>query len=356
MRERVNASFGAGAFAALLVLCAVGPGARADEAAGTEDLAVPVVAPAEGSPRRVEQGDENRWVPSLSIMGGALLQRQEGFADSVLFEGTGVASGLQGPAGRDDLVVGPFVGASVELMSPALPLPWRPRLFVSGEITPTFSSDRSLVSDGDPDCVRGPEPLSPCAQDEMGERVNPFDDEDPLPGEGTRVRAEINTVVVGATLGISLPFGFGERTLRIKPNFSWITYEVEGNGIVVNATCDPVLGQCTDTRNGDQGFLRQPESLAANETERFHGIGPGFDLEMDTGRFGPFGSAIFLGGRFYHILGDRDFTFGKSTQYFDQICAPNCPDTGVASFEVDVDPWMYRAHAGIRFFWLGFRK
>ena len=55
-------------------------------------------------------------------------------------------------------------------MTPALPIPTRPRLFVSGEILPTFASDRDLALEGDPGCVRGPEPDAPCARDEDGSR------------------------------------------------------------------------------------------------------------------------------------------------------------------------------------------
>ena len=72
---------------------------------------------------------------------------------------------------------------------------------------------------------------------------------------------------------------------------------------------------------------------------------------MDTGRFGPLGTSLFLGGRAYHVLGDRSIAFGTSQDYDDVLGM----DTATASFEVEVDPWLYRAHVGIRFFWLGSR-
>ena len=70
---------------------------------------------------------------------------------------------------------------------------------------------------------------------------------------------------------------------------------------------------------------------------------------MDTGRFGPIGSSVFLGARAYYILGDRSFSFGTSETYDDEFGM----DTAVANFEVEVAPWIVRASVGIRFQWLG---
>ncbi len=337
MRKRVNVLLACGVLLAL------------DAMVGSEALADP-------DREEILYGGEDRWVPSLAIMGGAIFQDQDGFANSVLFQGGSPDPvPLQGPGARDDLVFGAFVGAALEVMSPALPIPARPRFFVSGEILPTFSSDRNLVAEGKPDCVRGPEADAPCAVEEDGSRVTAFG-EDMANGQGTEVESEIQTLVFGASLGVSFPFRFGERQLRFKPQAAWLSYKVDVDGLVVNAECEPDF-RCTDTTNTlgfmFDGFLRQPESLSASDSRRYHGIGPGFDLEVDTGRFGPIGSALFLGGRAYRILGDRTISFGDSATFNDIICDPNCPDMAVARFKTKVDPWMWRAHVGIRLQWLG---
>ena len=334
------------------------------------------VALADPDREEILYGGEDRWVPSLAITGGAIFQDQDGFANSVLFRTGADTVPLQGPGARDDLVFGAFVGAALEVMTPALPIPTRPRFFLSGEILPTFSSDRNLVAEGKPDCVRGPEADAPCAVDEGGTRdvAFPFG-EDEANGQGTEVESEIQTLTFGASLGMAFPFRFGERQIRFKPQASWLSYKVDVSGLVVNADClqssdtNPDLTQCTTTfgeplfpglpPRGSPGFLRQPESLSASDSRRFHGIGPGFDLEVDTGRFGPIGSALFLGGRAYRILGDRTISFGSSATYNDLVCnGPNtggntCPETAVARFKTKVDSWMWRAHVGIRLQWLG---
>jgi len=311
----------------------------------------------------VEQAGEDRWVPSLAITSGITLQEQKGTADSVLIEEVSspdpLLVPLQGFVNDKDDAVSPFVGGALEVMTPALPIPTRPRLFLSGEILPTFASDRDVAVDGDPgNCVRGPEPNAPCARDETEPRPRPFG-EDNANGQGTSTTAQVDTLVFGASLGVAFPLRVGKRQLRIKPSVGWINYKVEAEGVVVDAACNPSTA-CTDyTVFGFviPGFLRET-ILTANDSQRFNGIGPGLDIEMDTGRFGPLGVSLFLGARAYYIVDDRTFAFGTAETFNDELRAPLVPvtdDLAVAAFEVEVDPWMWRAHVGIRFHWLGSR-
>jgi len=292
-----------------------------------------------------KQAGEDRWVPSLAITSGVTIQKQEGFADSVLFEDMSPNPiPLQGFAKGDDIAVSPFVGGSLELMAPALPIPTRPRLFVSGEILPTFASDRDLAISGDPGCVSGPEPDAPCARSPGGLSGENFD-ENSANGQGTSLIAQIDTVVFGASLGVAFPLQFGKRQLRIKPSIGWINYEVETEALVVDASCgDP--NKLPPNRCND--FLRET-TLTASDSQRFNGIGPGLDIEMDTGRYGPLGVSLFTGFRAYAIVGDRTISFSAEETFVDRLGM----DRAVAQFEVEVDPWIYRAHVGIRFHWLG---
>ena len=82
-------------------------------------------------------------------------------------------------------------------------------------------------------------------------------------------------------------------------------------------------------------------------------------LEVDTGRFGPIGSSLFLGARFYRVLGDRTISFGDRQSYPELETpgfAPLPPAEAIASWEVEVDPWLYRAQVGFRLQWLGIQK
>jgi hypothetical protein len=235
-------------------------------------------------------------------------------------------------------------------MTPALAIPTRPRLFASAEILPTFASDRDLALDGDPSCVRGPVSGVRCARD--GDRV--FEQQE-ANGLGSRTSARIDTLVYGASLGVAFPVQVGKRQLRIKPSFGWINYKLEAEALVVDADCNP-SDQCTIVENR----LRE-RTLTASDSQRFNGIGPGLDVEMDTGRYGPIGSSLFLGARAYRILGNRTISFGTEKDFPETHTDDNDlnspivfgPEKDVGRFEVEVDPWIYRAHVGIRFYWLG---
>jgi len=326
-----------------------------------------------------QQAGEDRWVPSLAITSGVTVQKQEGSANSLC---QGVAPGddcvspvpvpLRGFVDGDDIAVSPFVGGVLELMTPALPIPTRPRLFVSGEILPTFASDRDVAIEGDPGCVRGPRPADKCARD--GGRSFPVDAAN---GEGSKTSAQVDTLVFGASLGVAFPLRIGKRQLRIKPSVGWINYEVEAEGLVVDAACNPD-DTCLNVEGTtfipnpsppppfigvpgvNYGYLRE-RTLTANDSQRFNGIGPGLDIELDTGRFGPIGSSLFLGARAYRIVDDRTISFGTERFFPAQMSDPADPDprivfgpeTDTAKFEVKVDPWFFRAHVGIRFYWLG---
>jgi hypothetical protein len=321
-----------------------------------------------------KQAGEDRWVPSLAITSGVTIQQQDGSLLSGLLVDVNTPPdtppvALQPecdeknpqpscpgpiPLDGDDLAVSPFVGGSLELMTPALPIPTRPRLFVSGEILPTFAVDRDLALDGDSGCVRGPEPDAKCMRDE--DEPRPRDTgEDSLNGEGSSTSAQIDTLVFGASLGVAFPVQVGKRQLRIKPSVGWINYKVEAEGTVVDGACEPETS-CTDV-GSNKGYLRET-ILTASGSQRFNGIGPGLDVELDTGRFGPLGVSLFMGGRAYAIVGDRTISFGDSETFTDQISDPGADppvktDRATAQFEVEVDPWIYRAHVGIRFHWLG---
>jgi hypothetical protein len=312
-------------------------------------------------------GGEDRWIPSISISGGALIQPQDGFADSVIVEDGAPPVPLQGMVTGDDLVVSPFVGAGIELMAPALPIPTRPRFFLGAEILPTFGSDRSVAVQQDPGCIRGPDFNDVCETDPPTPRPSrpqgsgPYS-EDSAQGEGTSLTSLFETLTFGANLGVAFPANLAGRQLRIKPSFGWIHYEVSGEGLVSSAKCEsvptpqfPIDDACTPRITGTNPGDLRAFSLEGSGSQMFNAIGGGLDLEMDTVRYGPVGASLFLGGGFYRTLGDRTISFTAT-----QIEPPDPPffgmDVATAQWEVEVDPWIYRAHVGIRFQWLGFTE
>src|SRR5262245_22123159 len=110
------------------------------------------------SPVEGGQAGEDRWVPSFSIGSGLLFENQKGFSNSFQVQSGGTITDpvLQGMVDGSDLLVEPFVGPGLELMSPALPIPTRPRFFIGSEFLPTFANDHEVAFKGDPGCVRSP--------------------------------------------------------------------------------------------------------------------------------------------------------------------------------------------------------
>jgi hypothetical protein len=314
----------------------------------------------------VQEG-ESRWVPSFAVTSGVVIQRQSGAFDSALFDGDGADPTaplpLRRPLDGSDRVLTPFVGGTLELMTPAAPIPTRPRLFVSGEVIPMFGSQRQISLEGEPSRIRGAELDTVLAVDEndvrfqepqRGPRRFGFGESE-ASGQGARTSATMGDLAWGARVGVAFPFELAGRQLRIKPSFGWIRYDVEAHGAMVDPSCQPST-QCTNTYFPDgtlinPGFLRE-SILTGNGERTFDGYGPGIDVEMDTGRVGPLGVALFLGVHGYYIFGEREISFSASETFTDQLSG-GAVDVHTASWRARVDPWLYRGSLGFRLQWLG---
>lgn len=351
MRARVNALLANAALAC--VAAAVGPALLPEASAQGRE-----------SPEdHFARVGENRWVPSLAVRSGVWLQSQHGDIDSCLFQNPADATGacpgppvsmpLRPPSSDDDLAIASFVGANLELMSPALPIPTRPRLFASGEILPTFSADRDLAGEGDPSCIKGPLLTDVDCVDPTVPRTSSFSEAD-INGEGSKVTTNYDTLWFGASFGVAFPLQVGERWLRIKPSVGWISYKAELEGRLVDGECEPPTS-CTAVIGGvGSGTLREV-NLTGSDSRRFHAIGPGLDVEMDTGRFGPLGTSIFLGGRAYRTFGNRRLE-AETTTIFPNDGLPLEGEAASARWEAELKPWIYQAGVGLRVQWLGWRK
>lgn len=316
---------------------------------------------------------DTRWVPSLAITSGVTIQDQSGAQAAYRIRGAdpSVPVTIRDPDFGNDNVVTPYVGGALELLTPALPLPLRPRFFVTGEVIPALGPERVLGQDGDPKRIRGPEINTVLAIEEdaqhfttgppgqPGPRTQAFDQQDAV-GQGMETVSQVDQLMYGARAGLSFAFEFRGRQLRIKPSAGWLHYRLTVRGTVVDPTCVPP-GRCTNVYQLDPttpdpidyrllaaGFIRETIIFESKDGV-FDGVGPGLDLEMDAGRIGPIGAAVFVGAAAYYIPGDRDVFLGNQRVVSDQIGN----DTEIAIFRTRVAPWVYRAGLGIRFQWLG---
>jgi hypothetical protein len=308
-------------------------------------------------------GLDSRWIPSFAVIGGLTWGNEHAsVASECRAPGSdppaatscdpaepGFGSQLRPGDADDDLGVTPYVGGSFELMTPALTAIGRPRLFASVELPYHFGIDRNVAQKQRPTGVREPE----------GPNIEELLDENALLGVGSRTRSEVQGLVFGAGAGVSLAFEAWGRQFRLKPSAGWIRYEIDVRGRVEAGICNndnrfqPDVDTCDlDGKNLGQtrGFTRAI-TLIGGDSRWFDGIGPGLELEMDTGRVGPFGVSLFLGGRGYYLLGDRAIAFSDT-----RTIGPDAlggPVEYHADFSFRVSPWLYRAGLGVRFSWLG---
>lgn len=311
-------------------------------AAAATPVLLPIAASAEEEPLEQERREgAERWVPSLSIISGVVVQEWTGTTGSERVPTVGATTTVRPPQKGDDRDVTPYVGGNVELMTPELPIPLSPRLFVGGDLAAAFGTVRDVAREGDAGALASPVPEA--SQDSLSYS------EDTALGQGSETSAELDNLVYGAHVGVAFPLEVRGRQLLIKPSFGWIRYDIEVEGLMVDAECFALVNAqfgCEPLLGGFQRGIR----LEGSTSDTFDGIGPGLDVEMDTGRLGPLGTSLFLGFRLYKLLGNRELEIVPSPQsYMDQLGS----GTDSARFSFEVDEWLYRVGLGLRFQWLG---
>lgn len=281
--------------------------------------------------------------------------------------------------GTMDWAISPYVGADLQLMTPAIgPIPGRPRLFVRGEMQFLFPPARDIAKEGDPSSISLPGEITEY-QNVAAITLN---------GQGSRTTSEFQMLVWGAGAGIAFPFQFRGRWLWVKPSVGWTRFAIDVDGLVVAGLKDDRLPDPGDPRC-DPRFCPNPYpfiddadlfganlrevTLSGDESRTFDGVGPGLEVEMDVGHYGPIGISLFAGGSAYRVFGDRSIHFSDSVEFPDPVqptwdgpyWSPppegadnpeplSLPaDTYTARWSHEVDPWLFRAMVGVRFSWLG---
>jgi hypothetical protein len=272
-----------------------------------------------------------------------LTQNADGGVTTSLLTGDGAPSPLECldetttnqvrcPASGDDLMATPFVGGSVELMTPGLTsLPGRPRLFVHGDAAASFSATRDLAKEGVRDAFAVPEGLE-------------FPTESNILGQGSTTSAEVMPLVISAGAGVAFTLEAWERRIRIKPSVEYVREEIEVNGAVHRAVWNFRPPTTPDNpfpkaENFPHGF--RLIELSGSDKQTFHGIGPGLEIEADTLRAGPFMLAVYIAGSAYAFLGDRDVELSDANE-----------DGETAAWRFEKDEWAFRGFVGLRFRWV----
>ncbi|MGI9591583.1 MAG: hypothetical protein ACR2P8_09460, partial [Myxococcota bacterium] len=200
------------------------------------------VEPAE-LPRRDET---ERWVPSLSFFGAALIQDADSSAASrPLYDPLGANSQVptirngrsiqeeiclngdldcvRTTASGNDRQVTPLVSASLELMSPGVQSwPGRPRAFVHADAGVSFSRTRNIAREGVPGELQIPPILGGTGS------VSPPN----VIGQGSTTASWVKTLILNGGLGVAFTADVGERRLRIKPSVEYLREKVQVDGVV----------------------------------------------------------------------------------------------------------------------------
>lgn len=378
------------------------------------------VAPAALAASKEERGpafEDGRWIPSIAIFGGVSVQDMTSAVESHcangrpeenvqlssntyqvrpacrdpsgIFAGTLFGEGTLRPARRgQERATTPLVGGFLALTTPRIHLvPGGPRVFVSGELLAFFPGHRDIAREGVPKGIAFPPPQSAV----QGANAVYFS-ADALFGVGSVTRSQVQTLGWGAHAGVAFPFDLLGRRLWLKPSVGWMRYGVDVDGAVFAGLKDDGFGLYQNQADVRKGPGIRAINLQSSTSRTFDGVGPGLELEMEAGRFGPLGVSVFLFTNAYRIIGDRSVHLRASVTCDPPAspCAsglvntldapvtgttvvsavgpvpgagvliPNTSpfgpfgkDTYTADWSFAVNPWAYRGGIGIRFHWIG---
>jgi hypothetical protein len=289
--------------------------------------ASPVVA---ADPPSDTRDDFDRWIPSLALSMGFSTQRVKGSVDSSQ-EVAAFGQIFDFPIGEREFndnqksLNNILIGGILELQTPQLFSPkWSPRIFFGGEISHVSSQKRQIAREGDPSDLNF-EPPSATFPDEA------------ILGQGQATTADADTVLYGASIGISFPFEVRDWRISIKPQARYLHQKIDFSGVVLDAERDGFPGDDP---------TRKVEIFGSDSID-VDAVGPALEIEIDAARVGSLNASIFFNGGAYKVLSDRKTAFSSRTR--DNL------DTGDyrGDWTAEVDPWIYRANAGFRVKWLG---
>jgi len=373
-------------------------------------LGFALLAPAPLPASDDESAALKRWEPAVAFQGGVLSQTASAtISTSEVYGACWLAGGnyqacrwtppenrflgrQEGPASASSRMMTPYFSLATELMSPSLLSGWgSPRAVAHADVGYSFAFDRGITRIGSPldemELPFPPEAVTP---------LHLYNSEQTIVGQGARATASVESLLVGAGLGLAFTFEIGDKIFRVKPTVEYLREEIEISGTFRQATRvtffnpptdvggwhpspPPCGGECfgdpvvleADATPTDAGF--REIKLDGSSSRVYHGVGPGLELEMDTGRVGPFVVSIYSGMRAYHFSGDlsidfiaqntpnTDFTLdglpqgpggnveGRSENLFRNCSVDNANECESASFSFQKERWAYTGHLGLRF-------
>jgi hypothetical protein len=156
-------------------------------------------------------------------------------------------------------------------------------------------------------------------------------------GQGMRSVAQFDQMSYGAKMGLSWSFEYRGRQMRVKPWVGWYHYKLGVEGIHGPPECNPT-NRCTNT------YFRRPKVRMKDRCRRsasapsdgpqgkrqrqLRRCRPWGRSRMDTARYGPILTSLFIGFGGYYIPGDRDIDFHARKSYDDELGADTASPRG----------------------------
>jgi hypothetical protein len=284
------------------------------------------------------------WLVGIQVPVGVTINEQFGDATSIRYFTEGPNPGPVGfirqPVSGTDTAVSPYVGFGLELWSPIVPvIPGNLRIFVNAEILPTFGTSRSLASETAP----GPFEF-PGSTDDPTQVIGAT-----ILGQGTRTKSQVMTTMLAAAIGVSIPVKSGERQLFIKPSLGWMRFGLFAEGQLHQAYKDDPI-----PLSFPFGEEVRTIPLSGRGVKFYNAIGPGLEIELVTGTYGPVRPSLYIGGGAYWLVDREAIVFDTFASYERQGFTPGIPaEDYYARWSVTPDAWIFRAGVGLRIMWLG---
>ena len=301
-----------------------------------------------------------RWIPSVAFQPGLFLGELDGSLETRTTPAAaptptlpvfpsivddGVESNL---FTGDDVELDFNLAINIELATPELPLPLKPRLFIGAEVVPFLSNQRIVAGFDDPGELGSPFPP---------EINNTAFNAEIIAGRGAELRSEVSEIGWGAYIGMQFPFEIFDRKVRIKPRVSWLRFRIEGSSVTSAALCNtpqvpqpPFAGiPPADACNAPLTEIREIENRGST-SQTFHAIGPGLDIELEAYENDHVAGLVYAGFRPYRTLGDRTIDFAASETFTDGFGTGDVTSTDL---QIETEAWTHRFVAGFRIEWRG---
>jgi hypothetical protein len=296
-----------------------------------------------------------RWVPGFSLQSGVNAQNGTGTlsTSNVLdpynpgANSTDYSLILPGtPQSSSSRLMTPYGGISVEIMTPTLgALSDAESQGVAGfahiDLSYSFGPEYNLPATGNPGPFISAVPSS--ASLTQGAII----------GQGGRTIISVNPFLLTAGAGVALSFRAWDRVIRIKPSVEYLRQEVSLRGLVRRAVrIDPTPNAPAGTP--DDTYFRTV-NLSGQTSRVYHGLGPGLEIEVETGRAGNFVVALYASAKAWTFLNNDDLRVEVFND--DSVNCPPPPPGQVncssesAAFGYSQNDWAYGGSLGLRFRW-----